>query len=393
MATAEITRAPGAAFGAEWSLLLAACSVPFTEEGFERLRWVAWKPVSWPSLFDLADRHGTAPLLYQALSDAGAEVSADATRLLRERYQLNLHKSLFLARELIRVLNRLSQSNIQVMPYKGVTLAEQMYGDIALRQSGDIDLLICPGDLARIKEAVRSLGYMPHDQLSEAEERAYLRSGYECAFDSPAGRNVLEVQWAIQPRFYAVDLAMEKLFQRAVTVTVAGQAMRTPSVEDQLLILSVHAAKHVWGRLIWLCDIARLMQAPDVKWDWVAEQASKLGIARILGITVLLANQLLGAPIPGALQRTLSEDREASALAKEIGAQVATGSSHDVESLEYFRLMMRLRERKADRVRFVQRLVFTPGPGEWKAVRLPEPLFPLYRLVRVARLAARLARA
>jgi hypothetical protein len=268
-----------------------------------------------------------------------------------------------------------------------------MYGDSALRQAGDIDLLIRDGDLARIKEAVRGLGYTPHDPLSEAEERAYLRSGYECAFDSPAGRNVLEVQWAIQPRFYAVDLAMEKLFQRAVTVTVAGQAMRTPSVEDQLLILSVHAAKHVWGRLIWLCDIARLMQAPDVKWDWVAEQASKLGIARILGITVLLANQLLGAPIPGALQRTLSEDREASALAKEIGAQVATGSSHDVESLEYFRLMMRLRERKADRVRFVQRLVFTPGPGEWKAVRLPEPLFPLYRLVRVARLAARLARA
>jgi hypothetical protein len=393
MATAEITRASGATIGAEWPLLLAACSAPPAKEKLERLRALAGKPVSWLSVCDLADRHGTAPLLYQALTEAGAEVPADAMRLLRERYQLNLHKSLFLTRELIRVLNRLSQSNIQVMPYKGATLAEQMYGDIALRQAGDIDLLIRPGDLGKIKESVRGLGYVPHDQLSAAEERAYLRSGYECAFDSPAGRNVIEVQWAIQPRFYAVDLAMEELFQRAVTVTVAGQAMRTPSAEDQLLILSVHAAKHVWGRLIWLCDIARIMQAPAVKWDRAAEQASKLGIARILGVTVLLANHLLGSPIPAALQRIVSGDHEAGALAKEIGAQIASGTSHDVESLEYFRMMMRLRERRADRIRFVQRLVFTPGPGEWKAVRLPEPLFPLYRLVRVARLAARLARA
>jgi hypothetical protein len=54
--------------------------------------------------------------------------------------------------------------------------------------------------------------------------------------------------------------------------------------------------------------------------------------------------------------------------------------------------MMRLRERRADRLRFLGRLVFTPGPNEWKAVRLPTPLFPLYRLVRLSRLAARLGR-
>ena len=37
--------------------------------------------------------------------------------------------------------------------------------------------------------------------------------------------------------------------------------------------------------------------------------------------------------------------------------------------------------------------IFTPGPGEWAAVRLPRPLFPLYRLVRLSRLAARLVSA
>jgi hypothetical protein len=53
---------------------------------------------------------------------------------------------------------------------------------------------------------------------------------------------------------------------------------------------------------------------------------------------------------------------------------------------------MRLRERPADRRRFLQRLVFTPGPSEWQLVHLPAPLYPLYRLVRLSRLAARLVR-
>ncbi len=119
--------------------------------------------------------------------------------------------------------------------------------------------------MPRIRDAVRELGYTPHLSLSEAEERAYLKSGYEYAFDGAAGPNLLEVQWAIQPRFYAVDFDMDALFQRGVTITVAGHPMKTPSLEDLFLVLSAHAAKHVWGRLIWLCDIARLMSLPDLE--------------------------------------------------------------------------------------------------------------------------------
>jgi hypothetical protein len=71
---------------------------------------------------------------------------------------------------------------------------------------------------------------------------------------------------------------------------------------------------------------------------------------------------------------------------------VIRGVSYEEDQLSYFRLMMRLRERRADRIRFFTRLAFTPGPGEWEMVRLPKSAFPLYRLVRLARLAVRFAR-
>lgn len=344
----------------------------------------------------MAERHGLQPLLYQALSAAGSAdaqaVPADELRALQRAYEANLHKALLLSRELIRIVDELTVLGIEVLPYKGLALAEALYGDVASRQTGDIDLLIRARDLPRIREAVGNLGYTPRLVLSEEHERSYLQSGYEYAFDGAAGPNLLEVQWAIQPRFYAVDFDMDGLFRRAVTLTVAGHPMKTPSAEDLLLVLSVHAAKHVWARLVWLCDIARLMSLPKLDWEWIGSQARALGVVRILQVTMLLAKCLLGTVAPAAAEQFLPEDSAAVALAEEIRNYIASESPYNAESAAYFRLMMRVRERRTDRLRFLQRLLLTPGPGEWNAVQLPAPLFPLYRLVRLTRLAARIVR-
>jgi hypothetical protein len=378
----------------EWSLLLAACCLGSgrTDSSHELVCQSVRRPLKWESLLRLAEHQGVVPILYQSLSTLGSEVPPASLALLKQRYETNLHRTLFLARELIRILDPFDALGIDVLAYKGLALAESLYGDIALRQAGDIDLLIRSRDLSRVKGALNEAGYSPHLLLNEAEERAYLASGYECAFDSDLGRNLLEVQWALQPRFYAVDFDMEAMFRRATTVSVAGRNVKTPSPEDLFLILSLHAAKHVWGRLIWLCDIAQILKLPILNWNWIFETAQSLGIVRILQVTLLLTNRLLGMAIPASAKESLSADPAALTLADEIVPQLGRTTPHNVESLSYFRLMMRLRERRADRIRFLQRLAFTPGPGEWKSVRLPAPLFPLYRLLRLWRLAARLAK-
>ncbi len=378
------------AFEAPWSFLRAACS----EGGQSTARIASLYPtVPWKILFDLADRHGVQPLLYQALSNLKAPVPPAEMHVMEKLYQTNLHKALILSRELIHIVDRLTEAGIEVMPYKGLALAESLYGDIASRQCGDIDLLIHAQDLVRIQATVAELGYVPHAPLSAAEERRYLQSGYECAFDGAAGHNLLEVKWAIQPQFYTVDFDHESLFSRAMSITVAGHQMRTPSIEDSFLILSLHAAKHVWGRLIWLCDIARIIRLPNLNWDWIGSQAKDLGIVRLLRVTLLLANQLLNAEIPATVEASLPQDIEAHRFADQIAIQLAGGQIYDVESFTYFRLMLGLRERWSDRARFLSRLILTPGPGEWAAVRLPGPLSPLYRVVRICRLAGRLVRA
>ncbi len=82
----------------------------------------------------------------------------------------------------------------------------------------------------------------------------------------------------------------------------------------------------------------------------------------------------------------IAADPQVPVLGAEFAARLARGAAYDFESTEYFRLILKLRERRADRWRYLWRLFWTPGVGDLAAVRLPEPLFPLYRFVRIGRL-------
>jgi hypothetical protein len=381
----------------EWDLLLAASSadlnsVDAAEPDLSRIRGLLEKPVEWEAVLRLADDHGTSSLLYQNLSRFGDMVPSPVLEALRQRYEKNVYKSLFLANELVRILDCLGGVGIEGIPYKGVVLSEVYYGDMALRQTGDIDMFVRARDVGRSKSALREMGYTTRLVIPEDAMEDYIASGYEWTFDGPAGPNLLELQWALEPRFYAVDFDMEGLFERAVRVTVGGRPLKTPSPEDLLLVLSVHAAKHGWRRVILLRDIAQMLKRENLNWDRVQSRARELGIQRILWITFLLAKRLLGTAMPAVVESAVVADQAARVLADEIAENMAAGVSYNSEQASYFRLMMRLRERSGDRVRFLARLVFTPGPGEWETVRLPRPLFPIYRVVRLARLGARFVR-
>jgi hypothetical protein len=130
---------------------------------------------------------------------------------------------------------------------------------------------------------------------------------------------------------------------------------------------------------------------PTLNWKLIGEYGQKLGISRILRVTLFLLKGLFAIDIPAA-NTPIPDDSEASILASEIQSLIERGDVLDPESISYFRLMLRLRERNVDCIRYVSRLAFTPGPAEWAIVRLPRPLFPAYRLVRFFRLARRFSK-
>jgi len=101
---------------------------------------------------------------------------------------------------------------------------------------------------------------------------------------------------------------------------------------------------------------------------------------------------VLQAELPKSAEEMIAADRRVPVLGCEFAERLARGAAYDFESTEYFRLILKLRERRGDRWRYLWRLVWTPGAGDVATVRLPEALFPLYRIVRIGRLMRKLIR-
>jgi hypothetical protein len=326
------------------------------------------------------------PLAARNLMEHGRGLPVEIQRSLRSAYEANLRRSLWFSAELSRISRHFEGKNLRAVPYKGPVLAEAVYRDPGLRSYSDLDLLIIPDDFARAKQALTELGYRPTSDQSAAIERLWIWAGYERSFDGLAGKNLVELQWALLPYFYGVDVRVEELAARAGRISIAGCEVACLSPEDCVIVLCLHAAKHLWTRLIWLSDIAEAASLESVNWALVIARAEALGVVRMLGVSFWLTKNILRSKLPAAAEEIVGGDARVSAIGAEFAERLRRGDTYNFESTEYFRLILKLRERRSDQLRYLWRLVWTPGPGDVAAVQLPQALFPLYRMVRLGRL-------
>lgn len=373
----------------ELELLLGCCGCAEPGVHGSRIRKLLSEGLAWQELLTLAERHGLLPQLYSGMSEHSSCLPDDFLPLLRARFERNVRQTLFLTDLLGRVLDAFDQHGVPALVLKGPVLAQMLYGDVALRQFSDIDVLIRPVDVQRAKLALEMLGFVPNLALTSREEKDYISSGYEYSFDSGEHKSLVEVQWRILPKFYAVDFDTERFFDHIETVEVCGRSLKTVAAEDLLLVLCVHAAKHLWQKIAWIRDIAELTRSHTIDWELVAREARRFGIRRIVEITFYLAQELLEHTMPGSVQAAWNTDAASRRLGSEILESICAGREIETDSPAYFHLMLRLRERRVDQIRFLWRLTLTPTITEWRAVRLPAPLFPAYHLVRIGRLLGR----
>jgi putative nucleotidyltransferase-like protein len=374
----------------EFDFLCLLTGVDLAPERIQRIENWNLSTLDCSELLRLAEYHGVLPLIAHSLVKHARALSPEIERSLRSAYEANLRRSLWFMAELARIVQQFDRARLRVVPYKGPALAQLLYRDPALRSFSDLDFLISPADFSGAKQTLAEIGYHPSANLTPSVERLWLQTGYERSFDSAAGKNLVELQWALLPHFYAIDLRIDDLLTRAGPTIVAGCEVLSLSPEDSLLALCLHAAKHLWTRLIWVSDIGETLRAQTIDYSLLSTRAHDLGVERILGISFWLIKNVLRTEIPDFAEKIIAADSEVSALGKEFGRRLARGTAYDFESTEYFRLTQKLRERRGDRARYLWRLFWTPGAGDIAAMRLPEALFPLYRVIRMARLLKKL---
>jgi hypothetical protein len=312
----EQTRQPrSAATGAEVELLLSCARTRINPEVSQRIRDAAQKEIDWVQFIRLALRHDTLALTYWNLHRICPElVPSGVLEPLRARYEAGAAESRFLAEELVNILGVLDSQGIPAVPYKGAALAVRLYGELSLRGFGDIDIVICEREVLRARGLLIDRGYAP-ERVEINDLNQFLRENHELLLYRRDGKVRLDLHWRCISRSACLAGDPERFVQYLETVCIAGEEVRSLRLETYLLVLSMHAAKHQWVQLKLICDIAEILTVPDLDWEYVLREADDLGLKRVLGTGLLLAQGLLGAAVPPKLRQDLKIDRTAKALA------------------------------------------------------------------------------
>jgi len=340
--------------------------------------------IDWDRMLRLASFHRVLPAVHATLKGR-SDVPASILSALDARFTSHIKRVLRFSAELAGIVRQSKKRGVEILCHKGPVLARQLYGDPAAREFGDLDFLVRPSDVRQARVILCELGYTPKLTLSGKQKREYLRTGYEYVFGSLAEPNLIELQWQVLPRFYAVDFHTESFFNRSTDIDFEGCRVRGLCNEDLLLVLCVHAAKHGWSHLGMLRDITAVC-GQRVDWAWVLEESSRFGILKILTTSLELAQNMLGLKLPTEIRfpPAYSSENTVAVLRRMNRAEEIRA-----DSFQYFRITMNLREQWRDRLRFAWRLAATPTVSEWQTLDIPDLLFPFYRGIRAWRLAKR----
>ncbi len=352
----------------------------------ETFTGLASKIGCWEEAIEGARQHGVLPMLYFELAANGSAIPAETLELARIEFEHNAFHCLTNAAELLEVLNAFEKAGIAAMPFKGVVLGAAAYGDMTARTAGDLDLLIYFRDLMEASRILKKRGYevttkVLQDGSPEAEDY------FEYHFVRADDGMVLELRWRLeltQPR-YSHDLGMDWVWPRRRTVKLAGADVSNLDPVSGLLILCMHGSKHAWSRLIWIADVAKLIESdPGLDWDFAQQEAKRLGLWRCLALGVLLARWVAGAQVPDEALRRFEGDRTAHRLADFLQENIfkAPGSMpggwvpYNIQILDF-------RDRAGA---LVSPSFLRPNARDRSVVKLPKSLEALYYVIRPFRI-------
>jgi hypothetical protein len=371
----------------EIELLLCCARTQIDPMTVERIKVLLQQDIDWTYFIQTSARHGVMPFLYWSLNATCPElVPKPILSELRNFFHTNAQHNLLLTQELLRLLNLFQEHAIPAIPFKGPVLAVSAYGNLALRQFCDLDILVHERNGLRSKEMLVSQGYRFDDD------------GKTLSVERQWGIVQLDVQWRITRKEFGFNLDSEGLWKRRKSISVGGTTVFTLSTEDLLLLLCVHGSKHLWERLAWICDIAELVRVhQDIDWEKVIERASRAGTKRMLFLGLFLSWDLLEANLPEKILQRIQADPVVKSLAAQLSERMFAQVDETVQVDEptFYRgernvFFIRMHERPQDRIRF---FLLTQGihwliPNKQDQAFLPLPthLYFLYYLIRPIRL-------
>ena len=376
----------------EAELLICCARVHLNPEITERIQSLSQKRIDWKNLLDIAYRHRVMPLLSWNLRQLCVQtVPNEIMQQLHAYLKQNTRRNLVLSGRLHELLKRLKENHIPALPFKGPTLAETVYGNLALRQFGDLDIVVHKHDAFRARDVLISSGYRPEFELNDSQYEVLVKTKNSLPFISAELEIAVDLHWEMTGKYSLMPFDLKTLAERIIPATLAGKPIDHLGPEDLLLYLCHHGCQHCWEKLEMICSVSELVHShADMDWERITNPAARRGCERIVLLGLFLADDLFGAPLPGRLRKIVQTDPKICELAKGIYKNLFS-EDRDFPagglSSKFSIFHLKVRERLSEKIRYGLHLIVSPTLEEWRLLPLPASLAALFYVFRPVRLA------
>lgn len=334
--------------------------------------------IDWSLLMEWAKHHRVMACLHSEGNGREWERCPEFVRqVLKREHKRNVIRMLRLSGEIARLCRQFAERQIRVLQLKGPGLALDLFGDLSLRSSKDLDMLVAPEDLEAAEQLLRELGYTVEGTVYTVLNGWKWRN-YHRPFLNPENGINVEMHWRLGPG-PSREPGFEALWERSRTGVVAGCAVHCLGREDLFYYLAAHGARHGWFRLQWLRDIDRLARQP-LNWNMIGLHLSRYQARSIGGQALLLSHWLFGTPLNEQM-RKMARPKRVRRLAAEalryirekidLHADLSPGMVR-----EYKRYRFRIKSRRQKALYLLSTLY--PHPLDASTLPLPNPVHFLY---------------
>lgn len=367
----------------EEELLLCCARTRVSAKMGDRIRTLVRGPLDWEASYAAAIEHGVLALVSRNLLSVCPD---DVPEEFRKRMKADLlriaQRNLFLTAEMLRLSRMLHAEGLFAVPYKGPLLAAEAYGDFGLRQFVDLDFAVLQRDIFRSQAILMREGYRASfGEVTREEGAKPTLSEYQ--YIRAEGNVVVELQTETTLRYFPSPLDFEEMGRRLEPISLAGAQAFTFSAEDTLLLLSVHGAKHFWERLLWIADVAELLQAcSGLNWEKAFARGEELKAGRMLRLALYVAEEMLGAPLPEEVKKKIQADSAVRKLGRRIRARFSLNAEAPLTVFERFHFRVMSRDNLRQGVSYALRLATSPANPDRADMPLPGWLSGARRFLR-----------
>ncbi|WP_411738680.1 nucleotidyltransferase family protein [Peribacillus sp. S4] len=366
------------------------------KEGTDPINNKNFIDIDWELFLQLAMHHRIYPLVYSKLNKIDVElIPLYVIQALSQEYKENTFQMLHLSGEMERLSKLFTENNIRLLFLKGPAIAADIYGDISLRTSKDLDILIPITDLKKAELLLFNCGYEKEGVSSTSTIRKW--GSHHVSYYHSQKKIQIEIHWRLY-RPPAKEPSFDELWKRKRVSFLTSYPVYFFGEDDLFLYLVTHGAKHGWFRLRWLADVDQIIRKRNfTKGDY--SLLKKYQHSYLIGQALILSSQLFETPIHEGILPLIKEKRSRK-LAKlagfyivEMGHMYINQSSKEALANynKHHPFSLKSSLKKLFIVNFYQysvktnihKLIFVmkllnPTSGDVKTLRLPKSLYFLY---------------